>query len=182
VKTKQQRSVLISNTTERKRVTLALFIAFAFIIGSFIVIQGWMLKQIPLHTRSYISFYENFGAIARIGFFFSVAIYPVYLLLKYKRLPLKSFFIFLAKIARQWHVPVGVISIGVVIVHASLALLDGFHWDAAYISGVLSLCVLGILAFTGLMRYKKLDKKWHLILGILFVTLFMIHTMFFERT
>lgn len=180
---KGKKTAVISNPAERKRVKAAIYIAILLVIVSAVLVPKIILQYMPLHTDDFISFHQYVGSVSRIGFFFAVAIYPIFLLLKYKKINkwrynAKKILGFLAKIVRQWHVPVAVLSMGVVLVHAYLAILNGFRFDGGYISGTLALVVLGVLAISGVFRYKKMDKKWHLILGLLFVTLFIIHTMF----
>lgn len=93
-------------------------------------------------------------------------------------LPVKKIFTFLAKIARQWHVPVGILATGIILIHVTLALINGLKPTGAYISGITTFLILTILIFFGILRYQRKDKNWHLYLGILFVASFIIHTLF----
>jgi MFS family permease len=182
----KKKSPIIKNPKERKRVKIAIYSAILLVIAGFILTPTVILHYIPLHTDNFVVFHQYVGSVSRVGFLFAVAIYPIFLLLKnkkiskleYKKIYVKKLLGFLAKITRQWHVPVAILAMGFVIIHAYLAILNGFKWDGGYISGILALVVLGILAVSGIFRYRKLDKKWHLILGLLFVTLFIVHTLF----
>jgi len=186
-KTKNNRPVkrLIPNKKERKRVLITLIGSLLLLIISYSLIPV-ILQYYSLHTDAFISFHQYIGSVARIGFFFSVAIYPVYLLLKYrdfmdisfKGFHMKSVFRFLAKVVRQWHVPVALISIGIILIHAYLAIINGIKLNGGYISGFIALGLLAILSISGICRYKKTGKIWHLTLGLLFVTAFIIHTLF----
>jgi hypothetical protein len=184
-KNKRPGKKLIPNNQERKRVIITLIGSLILLTISYSLIPV-ILKYYSLHTDAFISFHQYIGSLARIGFFFSVAIYPVYLLLKYrdfmdinfKGFHMKSVFRFLAKLARQWHVPVALLSIGTILIHAYLAIINGIKLNGGYISGFIALGLLAILSFSGIYRYKKIGKIWHLTLGLLFVTAFIIHTLF----
>ncbi len=94
------------------------------------------------------------------------------------KIQVKKIFSFLAKIARQWHVPIAILATGIIIIHVSLALINGLKPTGAYISGITTFFILTILIFFGILRYQRKDKNWHLYLGILFVASFIIHTLF----
>lgn len=176
---------IINNPKERKRVYFSIVMSGIFLV-TVCAMLPFILKFVKPHTNAFESMHENFGAAARVGFFFSISLYPIYLLLKYKKLmqfkrgtlSVKKIFSFLAKIARQWHVPIGILATAVILIHVTLALINGLKPTGAYISGITTFLLLTILIFFGILRYQRRDKNWHLYLGILFVVSFIIHTLF----
>lgn len=177
---------VIPNPKDRKSFLLFINItALLSLIGVFIII----LNQKQLMTqdfRHYKEIFKQFGSVSRIGYFFVLSIYPIYLLLKSKKIKtlqwrnfqVKSLLQFLAKIVRKWHVPVALLSTGIIFLHGLLAIVRGFKWDFTYLSGIVATIVLLFLMFMGLKRFKRTDNNWHFKLGIGFFILFMIHATF----
>ena len=136
--------------------------------------------------KHYKSILKQLGSISRIVYFSVFAIYPVFLLLKWKPLKtlrwknfqLKSFIQGLGKLVRKWHVPLAIASTGFILLHSYLAIMRGFKWDFTNITGILAVILLFFLLFMGLKRFKRKDKNWHLKLAIGFLILFMIHASF----
>ncbi|MFJ7727655.1 hypothetical protein ACIQXV_16005 [Neobacillus sp. NPDC097160] len=136
--------------------------------------------------RHYKEIFKQLGSISRIGFFAALAIFPIYQLLKSKKIKefkLRDFQVkkalqFLAKLVRKWHVPVALLSSGIVLLHGILSIIRGFKVDFTYLSGIASTIVLLFLMIMGLKRYKRTDHNWHLKLAIGFFILFMIHATF----
>ncbi|NQX71603.1 hypothetical protein HQN90_36555 [Paenibacillus alba] len=60
--------------------------------------------------------------------------------------------------------------------HAVAVFMYGFKWDFNNITGLLALIVLLPVPISGLFRYRRLDKKWHLRCGLVFAILFLIHS------
>lgn len=176
----------IRNPQERKLVRWAigtslviLVIVIAFISGEILYVA--MSGTSPTIIRHLTHYYASFGSLARLGFFFAVSLYPIFFVLKRVSLfPswLKQGVQFIAKLVRKWHVPVSLLAMAMVGIHAYMALVRGFELKGSYISGIAALILLGVLAYYGLLRYRKMDRNWHLILGLLFVALFIVHTMF----
>ncbi|WP_286138399.1 hypothetical protein [Bacillus sp. AFS055030] len=176
----------ISNPIERKRIVLTLFIGgVLFLLGILYIsmhYQHWQTTN--MHT--YKDLFKEIGSIARIGFFIVLSIFPVFYLIKLKytkdiafgQIKLKTILQFIGKILRQWHVPIALISTGIVLLHGYLAILKGFELNFTYFSGLISIIILFILMFMGLKRYKKKDNKWHLKMAICFLILFMLHATF----
>ena len=79
---------------------------------------------------------------------------------------------------RKWHVPIALLSTGIIFLHGLLAILRGFKWDFTYLSGIIAAIVLLFIMFMGLKRFKRKDNNWHFKLGIGFFILFMIHATF----
>lgn len=176
----------ISNPKERR------IVLFSFILSAILIIIGVLYVSLSYQTlmieesRQYKESFKQLGSISRIGFFAVIAIYPVFLLLKCKKIKgirlrdiqLKTVLQFLAKWVRKWHVPVALISTAIVLLHGYLAIIRGFKLDFTYISGIVTTVILFFLMVMGLKRYKRIDKQWHLKLGIGFFILFMIHATF----
>jgi hypothetical protein len=175
LQTKQAR---IQNERERKRVILAIGVTLIFTVWGI----WYTLHSFPLsfHTRSFKRFFLDFGSYARIAFFFVLAHYVLKFVLQKRYLDrwaqAKQGVIFLSRMARQWHVPVAIAAMGIVLIHALGAILYGFTLDFHYITGLVSLLTLFPLAISGILRYKKKDRKWHWVLGLSFGILFMIHS------
>jgi cytochrome b561 len=165
----------ISNKAERNRVFVALGVAFLIILfGCWY--YPYAFSQ-SFDTRAFKGFFKEYGSYARLAFFFVLAHYVLMVILR--RNILKNFgkqlAIKLSRIARQWHTPVAIIAIALVVLHVIGAFLYGFRWDFHYISGLLALLVLLPTPISGLLRYRKLDRKWHWTSGISFAVLFLIH-------
>ncbi|MDV7766865.1 hypothetical protein SC499_25690 [Peribacillus simplex] len=176
----------IPNPKELRIIIICLTITIClFFIGLLLI----SLNHQQLMMQDYKHFkiiVKQFGSISRILYFAVFAIYPVFLLLKWKRLKtikwrnfqIKSFLQFLGKLVRKWHVPLALASTGVVFLHGYLAIIRGFKWDFTHITGILAIFLLIFLLFMGLRRFKRKDKKWHFKLAIGFLILFMIHASF----
>jgi hypothetical protein len=170
----------VKNPAERKKVVIAVGIAGLLVLAGFVYIPDVLIHTVLLYSRVYSRVYLNVASLARIGFFFAVSIFPILWLAKSSLIPsnLKKGTGMLARLVRTWHVPIAILSIGVVTIHAYMAILNGYRWSAAYLSGTLAYLLLWVLAFFGFLRYQQRDRKWHLILAILFVALFLLHTTF----
>ncbi|MFJ5625501.1 hypothetical protein ACIQD3_23040 [Peribacillus loiseleuriae] len=176
----------IPNPKERKNIVICLTITIClFFIGLLLITlkhQQLMMQE----YKHYKSILKQFGSISRIVYFAVLAIYPVFLLLKWKRLKsikwrdfqLKNFIQFLGMLVRKWHVPLALASTGSILLHGYLAIMRGFKWDFTNITGILAIILLFFLLFMGLKRFKRKDKKWHFKLAIGFLILFMIHASF----
>lgn len=174
----QPKQPIIQNRKERTRVFLALGITLAFLIGG--IWYTFHSFSDSFHTRSFKYFFKEFGSYARIGFFIVLAHYVLMFILRKRYVDgigqIKQLVISLSRIARQLHVPVAIIAIGIVLIHAIGALLYGFTFDFTNSTGLLSLLILLPLAISGIFRYKKMDRKWHWGLGLGFAVLFMAHS------
>jgi hypothetical protein len=170
---------IIPNAKERKWVITALIVSLAMVVVTIWMIPKFLLPSHPLHTRGFSRLQRNFGSIARIGFFFTVAIYPAFLLIRYRLVPsvIKKWWQRLVAVVRQLHVPIALMTAGVVTIHAYLGLLNGFRINGVYLTGMMAYVWLIVLAIFGFLRYQKRDKQWHLVLGLLFVVMFMVHAM-----
>ncbi|MBS4197077.1 hypothetical protein [Lederbergia citri] len=179
-------SSYIPNPKERKNIVFSLIITvFLLLIALFLISinQHQLMMQ---EYKHYKGFLKQFGSISRIVYFVVLSIYPVFLLLKWKRLKtiewgkyqLKSFIQFLGKLMRKWHVPLAIVSTGIALLHGYLAIIRGFKWDFTNISGIFAIIILFFLLLMGLKRFKRKDKNWHFKLAITFLVLFMLHASF----
>ncbi|NOU91690.1 hypothetical protein GC093_00350 [Paenibacillus sp. LMG 31456] len=155
----------------------------AIIVSTLIVLwQLWSLIHLPsatLHSRSFEHTIKNYGSNARIALFFVLANYILALIIKqsvWGRLGiLKKWIVGLLRFARSWHTPIAIIAIALILLHTVAVFMYGFKLDFNNISGVLALLVLLPVPVSGLLRYRRLDRKWHLRFGLAFGVLFLIH-------
>ena len=177
---------VIPNPKDRKSFLLFIIItALLSLIGVLLIILNHQ-QLMTQDLRHYKGIFKQFGSISRIGYFFVLSIYPIYLFLKSKKIKalqwrnfqVKNLLQFLAKIVRKWHVPVALLSTGIIFLHGLLAILRGFKLDFTYLSGIVAAIVLLFLMLMGLKRFKRTDNNWHFKLGIGFFILFMIHATF----
>ncbi len=176
----------IANGKERKLVIKSLIVAICLIcvgVLSIFLYRGQLMTE---DFRQYKGTIKQFGSISRIGFFAVLSIYPVFLIMKSKKikeiqvgtLQLKTIVQFIGKLVRKWHAPVALLSTGIVFLHVYMAIIRGFKLDFTYISGIITTLILPFLLFMGLRRYKRNDQTWHFKLAIGFLILFMIHATF----
>ena len=177
---------VIPNPKDRKSFLLFIIItALLSLIGVLLIILNHQ-QLMTQDFRHYKGIFKQFGSISRIGYFFVLSIYPIYLFLKSKKIKalqwrnfqVKNLLQFLAKIVRKWHFPVALLSTGIIFLHGLLAILRGFKLDFTYLSGIVAAIVLLFLMLMGLKRFKRTDNNWHFKLGIGFFILFMIHATF----
>jgi hypothetical protein len=174
-KDKHKQQPLIQNKSERLRVIASLALAIVTI-----VFGCWYFPHAfpqSFHSRAFKGFFMSYGSYARIAFFFVLAHYVLMVILRKNILKniWKQLVIKLSRVTRQWHAPVAIIAIALVVLHAVGAFLYGFVWDFSNITGLLALLVLLPVPISGLFRYRKLDRKWHWTSGISFAVLFLIH-------
>lgn len=165
----------IPNKTERARVFIALGVSLLLILfGCWYYSHAFPYS---FHTRPFKGFFKSYGSYARLAFFFVLAHYVLILILRKNILQnlARQIVIKLSRITRQWHTPAAILAIALVVLHVVGAFLYGFRWDFNNISGLLALLVLLPVPVSGLLRYRKLDRKWHWASGISFAVLFFIH-------
>ncbi|KMY54245.1 hypothetical protein AC623_10115 [Bacillus sp. FJAT-27231] len=179
-------SIHVPNPKEQRTIAVSLLITACLLLIGLLLISLNQQQLMSQEHKHYKEFLKQLGSISRIIYFAVFAIYPVFLLLKWQRLKtitwrgfqLKSFLQLLGKVLRKWHVPLALVSTGLILLHGYLAVIRGFEWDFTNITGILAIVLLGFLLFMGLKRFKRKDKKWHLKLAIGFIILFMIHASF----
>lgn len=165
---------------ERIWVVAAVFIAVLLVVWQ---LNGLLqLSSDALHSRRFEHTYKDFGSKARFALFFVLANYAILLVLRMRILDglghLKKRLATLLRFARRWHTPAAIIAIGFIILHAAAVFMYGFKFDFHNISGLLALLVLLPVPVSGLFRYRRLDRKWHLRSGVAFAILFLIHSFF----
>ncbi|GAA4851683.1 hypothetical protein GCM10023310_33080 [Paenibacillus vulneris] len=142
----------------------------------------WSLFHLPseaVHNRRFEHTFKNFGSYARLALFFVLANYVLMAAMK-QRLgerfrSIKKWLAVLLRFVRRWHTPVAVVAIALILLHAVAVFMYGFKWNFSNITGLLALIVLLPVPVSGVFRYKKLDRKWHLRSGLAFAVLFLIH-------
>jgi hypothetical protein len=162
---------------ERKWLLLACGLAVLIVLTGI-----WNILQVApenMHKRSFELVVKNYGSMARIALF-GVLVHYVLRIVLQRRFPqswhwVKQGVVFVSKLARKWHTSLAVIAIGLIAVHATAAFLYGIKLDFHNISGLLALLVLLPVPVSGLLRYRKMDRKWHLRLGLAFAVLFLLH-------
>ncbi|MEH7438287.1 hypothetical protein V7182_12490 [Neobacillus drentensis] len=176
----------IPNSKDRKLFVTFLFLSLILIFTGLMYISYNHQTLMSQDFRHYKGTFKQLGSISRIGFFAALAIYPVFWVLKQKQLKslqlgqiqIKPLVQSIAKIVRKWHVPVGLLSAGIVFLHSFLALIRGFKVNFTYLSGMGAVIVLLFLMVMGINRFKRTDRNWHLKLAIAFLVLFMLHATF----
>ncbi|OCA85112.1 hypothetical protein [Pseudobacillus wudalianchiensis] len=179
-------SIHVPNPKERRAIAIGLLVTACLLLIGLSLISLNHQQLMSQEYKHYKEFLKQFGSISRIVYFVVFAVYPAFLLLKWRRLKtiawrnfqLKVLLQYLGKVLRKWHVPLALVSTGLILLHAYLAVIRGFKWDFTNVTGILAIVLLGFLLFMGLKRFKRKDKKWHLKLAIGFIILFMIHASF----
>ncbi|MDU0201726.1 hypothetical protein ACYEXS_09755 [Paenibacillus sp. MAH-36] len=148
----------------------------------YLIWQLWSLFHLPsttIHNRSFEHIFKDYGSNARIVLFVVVANYILAFIIKQgilgKFAHLKKGLVILLRIVKKYHVSFAVLAIALIILHTVAVFMFGFKWDFNNISGLLALIVLLPVPVSGLLRYRRLDKKWHLRCGLAFAVLFLIH-------
>ncbi|WP_281935683.1 hypothetical protein [Paenibacillus tyrfis] len=160
-----------------------LWVAAAIAVSVLLVL--WELRSMlhlpssTLHSRSFQHTFKNYGSMARIALFFVLANYVLAFIIKQRiwdRLgnP-KKWIATLLRFARKWHTPIAIVAIALILLHAVAVFMYGFKLDFHNISGLLALFVLLPVPVSGLLRYRRIDRKWHLRSGLAFAILFLIH-------
>ncbi|MCA1055885.1 hypothetical protein LCM10_12880 [Rossellomorea aquimaris] len=154
------------------------------ILSTLIVL--WELKgflALPLstlHSKQFEHTLKSFGSIARVLLFFVLSYYVILRVIKLPVLKgqakVKKWLSTLLRYTRKWHTPVAIFSISLIILHTVAAFLHGFKFDFNYVSGLIALLVLLPVPISGLFRYQRRDRKWHLWSGITFAILFLLHS------
>ncbi|MBY0757126.1 hypothetical protein K5V21_16970 [Clostridium sardiniense] len=87
----------------------------------------------------------------------------------------KSFIIFISKIFQKFHVPIAVLAVSIILIHAYIFLHLGFKWTIGYILGILALTDLILMLITGMFRIFNKVIHVHKVLGIIFIILMCLH-------
>lgn len=172
VTNEQVKKPLIANSKERVKVVVSLFIlAVAAAIIIFL-----MTSNNIVNLRGIRKYAKDAGTVAEIGFFFAIAMFVIRRIIKKVDLKdLKPIAVKVAKLTRDWHVPIAITAFSVIIVHGYIMLSRGSIYNFTSISGIAALSVLAILMISGIFRYKRKGVKFHMVLGISFIVLMFIH-------
>ncbi|NOU68635.1 hypothetical protein GC096_31875 [Paenibacillus sp. LMG 31461] len=148
----------------------------------YVIWQLWSLFHLPsttLHNRRFEHTFKNYGSNARIALFVVLANYVLAFIIKQRiwgeLALLKKGLVTLLRIVKKYHTSIAILAIALITLHAVAVFMYGFKWDFNNISGLLALIVLLPVPISGLFRYRRLDKKWHLRSGLAFAVLFLIH-------
>lgn len=171
----KRKTFLIKNSAERRLAMIAITFCLVWVVGSIIAITNTNLSY--QNHEIVEDIVEFIGNVGMSGFFFSFLLFPSIRVVKIKKLPMKSVILTVVKNVRLWHVPIAILSTGLIIIHAIFALVEEFTFEEEQISGIVVFSVLLVLIGTGVLRYKNLTKKLHLLLATLFVVLLGIHVL-----
>ncbi|MGG1516966.1 hypothetical protein ABE504_16275 [Paenibacillus oryzisoli] len=162
---------------EQIGVIIALVVAVLFLF--------WQLKglvQTPtatIHSKHFEHTFKDFGSYARVALFVVLAYYVLLFVIRQRiwgnLSNVKKWLSALLRLARRLHTPLAIIAIAFIVLHAVAVFMYGFKLDFNNISGLLALLVLLPVPVSGLLRYQRLDRKWHLRSGLAFAVLFLIH-------
>ncbi|PDZ94157.1 hypothetical protein CON36_35315 [Bacillus cereus] len=184
----------IKNPKERKLIFVALIAAFVILAFGFWTIEhkdsltantAEHLKnakvQFQHHLRSPLESYaKDKASLGRIGIFAAFAMFPLYFLLRLKKIKLdKEIKTFIAKVlkwVKLFHVQIAVIAFALITVHSFIMIFYEWKTNAVYLSGVVSYLLFIPLIIFGFMRYKRKDKNWHYYLSFAFVFSMLLHT------
>lgn len=165
---------------KKERIWVIVAIIFAVLIMLWELRGILQLSSTTLHSRQFERTFKGFGSNARIALFFVLAYYVLLRVIKFHMLKgqnkVKKWLSTLLRFARKWHTPVAIIAIAFIILHAVAVFMHGFKFDFNNLSGLLSLLVLLPVPISGLLRYKRMDRKWHLRSGVAFAILFLLHS------
>lgn len=174
--TKQRKQTWIPQK-ERIWVFISLGIAALVVFMGIRHMLGFPLDS--FQTRMFKSTFKNYGSLARICLFFVLANYVLLLVLQKRMVNhwnlLKNGIVLLSRITRRWHASIAIIAIGLILLHVVGAFLYGIKLDFNNITGLLALLMLLPVPVSGLLRYRRMDRKWHLRLGLGFAVMFLIH-------
>ncbi|MFD0768442.1 hypothetical protein ACFQZ1_05855 [Bacillus sp. CGMCC 1.60114] len=185
----------IKNPKERKLIYIAIIAAFVILACGFWTIEHRnsltinMPTDIPAdinhqhmhHMKSPLEFYaKNKASLGRIGIFATFAIFPLYFLLRLKKIKLgkeiKAFISKILKWVKLFHVSFAVIAFALITMHVIIMVFYEWKTNAISISGVISYILFLALGALGFLRYKRKDKNWHYYLSFAFVCSMLIHT------
>ncbi|MEH6955720.1 hypothetical protein [Neobacillus drentensis] len=163
---------------ERMWVIVAIIIAASILLWELNGLS--QLSLTTLHSKQFEHTFKDYGSNARITIFLVLAYYVLLRIIRLRKLKnqdkVKKWLSILIRFSRRWHTPAAIIAIAFIIVHTVAVFMHGFKYDFNNISGLLSLIVLLPVPISGLFRYQRIDRKWHLRSGVAFAILFLIHS------
>lgn len=167
---------MITNEKERKRVFYSL-IVFGIIIAliGFLILQSYFQLDV-LDFKSIRRYGKLIGQVAAYGFGFAISMYVVRRIAKLAILnKFKKKILMIAKVLREWHVPISIVAFSIILLHGYIMLSRGIFMNLRYISGILALLILALQIISGIFRYKRVGIKFHKITGIIFIIIMLIH-------
>lgn len=167
---------LIVNEKERKRVFYSL-IVFGIIVSFtvFLIVQNYFQLNI-FNFKSIRKFGGLIGQVADYGFALAISMYIIRRIARLKVLSnFKKKILIIAKVLREWHVPISIIAFSIILLHSYIMLSRGIFVSLRYISGILALLIVTLQIISGIFRYKKIGVKFHMRVGILFIVSMIIH-------
>ena len=163
---------MITNEKERKRVFYSL-IVFGIIIV--LILQSYFQLNV-LDFKSIRRYGKLIGQVAAYGFGFAISMYVVRRIAKLAILnKFKKKILMIAKVLREWHVPISIVAFSIILLHGYIMLSRGIFMNLRYISGILALLILALQIISGIFRYKRVGIKFHKITGIIFIIIMLIH-------
>lgn len=167
---------LVTNEKERKRVFYSLIVFGIMIVFiGFLIVQNYFQLNI-LDFKSIRRSGGLIGQVAAYGFALAISMYVVRRIVKLKFLKdFKKKILIVAKLLREWHVPISIVASAIILLHAYIMLSRGIFFSLRYMSGILALLILVVQIISGIFRYKRLGVKFHMIVGILFIISMIIH-------
>ncbi|MGF9964948.1 hypothetical protein [Bacillus rhizoplanae] len=183
----------IKNPKERKLIYVAIIAAFVILACGFWTIEH--RDSLTTHISTDVnhqyehqmksplkSYAKNKASLGRIGIFAAFAMFPLYFLLRLKKIKLgkeiKALISKILKWVKLFHVPIAVLAFALITVHSFIMVFYEWKTDAVSISGVISYILFLALGTLGFLRYKRKDKNWHYYLSFAFVCSMLIHTFF----
>ncbi|WP_041749668.1 hypothetical protein [Brevibacillus brevis] len=164
-----------------KKERILVYIAFAIAIG-IVAWKLWQLYPYPsltFHTKAFKFMFKDEGSLARLALFVVLAHYAILFVLQKGLInrwnDVKKWMIVASRLARKCHTPFALVALAFIFIHVVGAFLYGIELNFSNVSGLLALLVLLPVPISGILRYRKLDKKWHLRTGLAFAFLFLLH-------
>ncbi|MGG1517123.1 hypothetical protein ABE504_17060 [Paenibacillus oryzisoli] len=162
---------------ERKWVWLSLILTLLLIgYGAWTIFHD---PSVSWQDRHFKSVLKNYGSQARILLFVVIGYYIGKTILQRGYAKRWSGMNKGVGIVTRWlrklHTPIAVLAIGVIFLHITAAILYGMKWDFSNITGLLAAVSLLPVPIAGILRYRKLDRRWHMRSGLVFTALFLIH-------
>ena len=122
--------------------------------------------------------------VAQAAFFLvliNVNMYFVFLLIRKSKI--RNVKVKLAKISKRmmrYHIPIAITASILVLFHASMMIYARLEnlWDITIISGIVTICILILLLFSGLLRRWKATgkrRRFHFIMAFIFFGFMIIH-------
>lgn len=172
----QVKKPLIPNSKERRRVSLSLVILVISASIIIFLIASNIFSPNLINFRTLRNLRGITGEVAAYGFGFSIAMYVIRRAIKV--IDFKAFkpkIVAIARFTREWHAPISIIAFSIIMLHAYIMLSGGFIFSLTYVSGFSALLVLAVQMISGIFRYKRKGVKLHMVLGISFIVLMLIH-------